>query len=172
MTDEQKQLVEQNHNLIYFYLHRHNLSIEDYYDVAAIGLCKAAITFKKDKSEFSTYALTCIKNEVNMIFRKFFNQRTIPESSVVSIQQKILGGDDNLDLESCISSVVDVEDEAIANASIKKFIAGISDREKMILQLYNAGYGQVEISERVGISQGQVSRDINNLLKRFKKGVK
>lgn len=47
MTDEQKQLVEQNHNLIYFYLYRHNLSIEEYYDVAAIGLCKAAITFKK-----------------------------------------------------------------------------------------------------------------------------
>ena len=172
MTDEQKQLVEQNHNLIYFYLHKHNLSIEDYYDVAAIGLCKAAITFKKDKSEFSTYALTCINNEVKMIFRKFFNQRTIPESSVVSIQQKILGEDGNLDLESCLSSVVDVEDEAIANASIKKFIAGISDREKMILRLYNAGYGQVEISERVGISQGQVSRDINNLLKRFKKGVR
>lgn len=77
-----------------------------------------------------------------------------------------------MDLEGCISSVVDVEDEAIANASIKKFIDSISDREKMILRLYNAGYGQVEISERVGISQAQVSRDINNLLKRFKKGVR
>lgn len=49
MNDEQRKLVENNHNLIYAILHKYNLPIDEYYDVAAIGLCKAAITFDAEK---------------------------------------------------------------------------------------------------------------------------
>mgnify|MGYP001317500519 CR=1 FL=1 len=42
ITDEASELVEENHNLIYSLLHKCHLNIEEWYDIAAIGLCKAA----------------------------------------------------------------------------------------------------------------------------------
>ena len=53
LTSEQQEVVRKNHGLIYFYLHKNNLSIEDYYDLAAIGLCKAVLTYEKNKGAFS-----------------------------------------------------------------------------------------------------------------------
>ena len=48
MTRESQRLVEDNHNLIYKFLRNHNLE-DDWYDVAAIGLCKAANNYNSDK---------------------------------------------------------------------------------------------------------------------------
>ena len=47
MTDYQKQLVTDNHNLIYRFLQKEKLNMEDWYDLAAIGMCKAAKTFNR-----------------------------------------------------------------------------------------------------------------------------
>ena len=63
LTQQQQQLVEDNHKLIYFYLYRNSLSVDEFYDVAAIGLCKAAITYN-GQTKFSTYAYSCIKCEI------------------------------------------------------------------------------------------------------------
>ena len=54
MTDYQKQLVTDNHNLIYRFLQKEKLNMEDWYDLAAIGMCKAAKTFNEGTSKFST----------------------------------------------------------------------------------------------------------------------
>ena len=64
MTEEQKLLVENNHNLIYFMIHKMNESVEEYYDLAAIALCKAAISYQSDNGSFSNYACRCIRNEI------------------------------------------------------------------------------------------------------------
>ena len=64
-------LIEENHNLIYSYLHKMRLDIEEYYDLAAIGLCKAANNFDETKGfKFSTYAYRCMNNEVLNQIRK------------------------------------------------------------------------------------------------------
>ena len=42
MTEEQRLLVEENHKLIFKVIIDMNLEIDDLYDIAAIGLCKAA----------------------------------------------------------------------------------------------------------------------------------
>lgn len=70
MTPKQQKLVKQNHNLIFLHLRLHNLPVSEFYDVAAIGLCKAAINYNADKGAFSTYARWCIKSEVGHVFQK------------------------------------------------------------------------------------------------------
>lgn len=71
LTQEQSKLVEENHNLIYGFLHKYNLEYEEWYDLCAIGLINAAMTYKvtnKDNANFSTYAykcmFTCMSNEL------------------------------------------------------------------------------------------------------------
>jgi DNA-directed RNA polymerase specialized sigma subunit len=71
LSEEQKKIVEENHNLIYYVLHKHKLSIDKYYGAAAEGLCKAAITYSPDKNtKFSVYAYKCIMNVILTEMRK------------------------------------------------------------------------------------------------------
>ena len=64
---EQKKLFEDNHNLIYSYAKKKHISSEKWYDVLAIGLCKAARSFDPDKGKFSTWAYRFFDNEIRII---------------------------------------------------------------------------------------------------------
>ena len=88
ITEEQKKLAEENHNLIYRFLSKYNLSIDDYYDIAAIGLCKAAMTFDKSKSKFSTYAFKCMYMIMLHEKRKEKMVRVIPKDKL-SVPHKL-----------------------------------------------------------------------------------
>ena len=70
ITEEQRKLVEENHNLIYSFLQKYNLAIDEYYGLASIGLCKAGKTYNGDKSNFSTYAYKCMFTTVMGELRK------------------------------------------------------------------------------------------------------
>ena len=63
LNEQQKKLVEQNHKLIYYTLKKYKLNQEEYYDILAIGLCKAAIKFDPERSKFSTFAMKVMYNE-------------------------------------------------------------------------------------------------------------
>ena len=69
LTPEQVRMVEENHNLIYGFMHKNNLC-EEMYSIAAIGLCRAAATFDKDNgAAFSSYAYVCMFNECRNAWR-------------------------------------------------------------------------------------------------------
>ncbi len=61
MTEEQKKLAEENHNLIYFYARKYHMSkqeFEDMYGILAIGLCKATRDYDESRGRaFSTVAM-------------------------------------------------------------------------------------------------------------------
>ena len=65
LTDEERELVTNNHNLIYSYLNKFHLT-DDYYDLCAIGLCRAAHFYKPENGKFSVYAFVCMSNIINM----------------------------------------------------------------------------------------------------------
>ena len=63
LDEKQKKLVEENHSLIYSFAHSHNLPLDEYYDILAIALCKAGMTFKPELGHaFSTYAYKIMWN--------------------------------------------------------------------------------------------------------------
>lgn len=65
LNDEQRKLVADNHNLIYQYLIDNNLPQDEYYDIVAIGLCKAALKYDTSKGAFSTYVYKTVRNIIN-----------------------------------------------------------------------------------------------------------
>lgn len=85
MTEEEYQrLVEENHNLIYAFMQKHNLP-EDWYGDCAIGLCKAAKTFDKSRGyKFSTVAYKCMYSEMAIRYRDYENKR-VPAVSLNAI---------------------------------------------------------------------------------------
>lgn len=159
MTKEQQKLVEENHNLIYSFLSKHHLSIEEHYDLAAIGLCKAGKTYNEGMSNFSTYAYKCMFNAVMCEIRKYKYQKTIPDSMVVYYQAETQNdaGDITAFLDF-IPSNDNVEDSILSEVMFDEYAKTLKDRDKKIFSLLREGYTQKEIGKIVGCSQTQVSR--------------
>lgn len=169
MNDEQRKLVEDNHNLIYAFLHKYNLSIDEYYDVAAIGLCKAAITFDAEKGYlFSTYAYVVIKNELKIVFRRNTSERAIPLDKLTYYQSVISDGDGKeTELLNIIPNNTDIEADVIANETIKQVRSRLKERDKIVFDLLALGCKQKEISKTVGYSQSYISRIKSNIVKQL-----
>ena len=68
LNDEQRKIVEQNHNLIYSAMRNYGIfdeNFDDYYGAAAIGLCKAVLNYdSRTNNTLSTFAYACINNEL------------------------------------------------------------------------------------------------------------
>lgn len=64
-------------------MQKYHLSIEDYYDLAAIGLCKAGSRFDGNKSKFSTYAYKCMFTTVFTEIRNKKAEKRIQDHQIV-----------------------------------------------------------------------------------------
>lgn len=49
LTDTERNFAEENHNLIYGFLHQKELSIEEYYNIAVFGFLKAVQVYHRRK---------------------------------------------------------------------------------------------------------------------------
>ena len=160
MTDEQRQLITDNHNLIFSFLQRYNLDEEDFYDVAAIGLCRAAMTYKADIAKFSTYAYRCMLTTVNNEFKGKNRVKRIPEELIVSYNVECCAedGDEISEFIDIFPSDVDIEKEVLLLTQIKEYLNGLTDRERLIFQLIIDGYTMREIAKMMGCSHQNISR--------------
>lgn len=167
ITEEQRKLVEENHNLIYSFLQKYKLSVDDYYGLAAIGLCKAGSAFDVSKSNFSTYAYKCMFNEIMHEIRKKTRARMIPEYQIVYYQAELNdnNGGDTAKFMNYIPSKENVEDNVISEIIFDEYASKLKERDKKIFSLFREGYKQREICKIVGCSQPQVSRVKKKLVK-------
>lgn len=160
LSSEQCQLVEDNYYLIYWFLKKHQLSIDEYYDVAAIGLCKAAKLYDSQRGfKFATFAYAVMLNEFRMTKRKteksvvpYIHLEDTPISAQDATYANIIA--DEADYFESIESVLCVQ------TAMKKLNTKLSERDMKILGLYLNDMKQVEIAKRFGITQAQVSRII------------
>lgn len=162
MNDE---IVVENLNLVYFIMKNLNLDFdEDVFQVGSLGLVKAARTYNDKKGiKFSTYASTCIRNEILMYKRKkYINTFSINEEKVFDNGSKVSYLDS-------IPSNIDVEKEVIFKIDIENFLSNLDEKEKFLLATFIMKCSQDEIAERLNISQSYVSRLRNRVLKKYKK---
>ena len=154
MTEEATKLVEENHNLIYSYLHKMRLDIDEYYDLAAIGLCKAANAFEISKGyKFSTFAYRCMNNEVVMQMRKE-NRRIVP--------LLILDGEDD-SIYPFLASDICIEDEILSTTRFQTVIKNMPPKKQRIIFLIASGMTQQEIANKLHVSQSCISKVLAGL---------
>ena len=160
MTEEQKKLTEENHNLIYFVLHKHNLPIDEYYDILAISLCKSCIHYDANKSKFATFAVHNMEQDLKIEFRR---KNTIKRSKFTTISYNTpIPGLEGLEFKDILQSSNDILDYLIL-VDFQKF----TEREMELLKLIIQGYNQKEIADFMNISQPQVSRLTNKLRRKI-----
>lgn len=167
LTEKQRVLAAQNHNLIYAYAHKNNILIGDYYDILAIGLCKAAKTYDETKSKFSTYAYKCMRNELYANWNSTKKESAIPEHIVVSYDAlKRHGDSDNQSYSLEFIEDSQPYDNMMYDIMCTEFADRLSEKERKIFFYLAAGFRQTDIAHELGCSQQVVSYHVKQIRKR------
>ncbi len=167
LTEEQKRLVEENHNLIYWYCHKYNLDIEEYYGLFAIELCKAVQSYDPTKSKISTYLIRAFWNKhVNWDKAKKRNKRKANEN-IISLDQEYGAEGKEATLSDFLTNGKSIEDDIIM---IPLSECGLDDKLISVvnLRLENPCLTQKEIGDLLGIGQVQAGRRLKAAEKKIK----
>ena len=146
----------------------------DLVSIGIIGLIKAVDTFDVEKNtQFSSYAVKCIDNEILMFFRKntkYFNVLSLNKGILnnktgqeVTLEE-LLYDDDDFTIQSENREIYKI---------IQEIISTLTEKEKIIIENH---YGfnddkiltQREIARQLGVSQASISRIENKALNKIK----
>ncbi len=149
--------------------------IEDLIQEGMIGLYKAIGSYSNQKNaSFKTFAILCIKHQIQTAIKKANSNKNKFLSSAVSLQDFLSSSNEESEQMLPMSLIFDItpDQQAIDKEefiSLKENISKIlSDMEKRVLNLYLEGYNYKEISAKLGIS----SKSIDNSLSRIKTKLK
>ena len=163
-------LVEENHNLIYRFLSKYNLSVEDYYDLAAIGFCSAARSFDFEKGiQFSTYSFTCMLNEVRKVI---IHSGTHGQKDAITVSLETAFEDS----DSTFEDFIGVEDANISYldflVDLERFLtnSGLSKKELLIIYYLVKGYTLQQTAKFLGCTSQNLVYIRKRLYHRFVSG--
>ena len=171
-------LVEHNLRLVAHIIKKYyavNVDQDDLVSIGTIGLIKAINTFDMDKNiKLSSYASTCIENEILMHFRNLKKS-----SQNVSLEDAVdIDKDGNtlklMDLLSIDDDFADNLDKKLNLQKINKYLTETLTKRE--LQIINLRYGlngskpltQREVSSIMNISRSYVSRIEKKALEKLK----
>lgn len=182
--DARNELIEHNLRLVAYIVNKHysdSKEQEDLISIGTIGLIKAAETFDTEKSiSFSTYASTCIRNQIKMYFRK-----TKHKNNEVYMNEPI-DTDKNgneLTIADIFKDDVCVDEEVDLRINMKKLYESIDnvldERERMIIckryglidknGIVSRPLAQREVADMLKISRSYVSRIEKKAIEKLKK---
>ena len=174
MKKDCNELFFDNFNLVYHILQKLDYNKNDREDLiheGAIGLLKSIKSFDDKKGiRFSTYAFSCIKNEMLYYLRK--NQY-----NYIYLNDYIY---DDIELIETIKSYdSDILENLIKNEMVESLKQYLNDKLNKVEQfIVKSLFGidcekknQLEVSKLLNISQGTVSREKNKLIYKIKTSI-
>ena len=170
LTKEQQKLVEQNHNLIYSFIKSKNLDLDEYYDMFAIVLCKAAMFYKDDnKTQFSTYVYCAFNSELTREFA--FNNRSKrkTDTPVWSLNCEYETEDGIVSLINLIPDDFNLEEyveECLLKQTMKEIIKTLTDYEYDYLMEFLSGKTLVSIAKEHNCSKQNIHQIKNRIIKK------
>lgn len=149
------------------------MDVEEWYDLAAIGLCKAANTYDNNKSGFSTYAYKCMYTTVMTEKRKENAMRTIPQNQIVYYENHVSEESKNNDTSTFLNyipSKQNIENETISTLSLEDIENELTGNKRKVFLLLREGYAQCEISKIVGVSKQRISKIKQEITEKYYTG--
>lgn len=155
LSQEQKELVNKNINLVYSIATKMKLTKNrDAIQEGFLGLCKAAERYDSNLSKFSTYATTYIRGYMQTFLRN---------NCVIKPERK-LNSFNYASVESYEDELHTIPTRSTEDISeIRDIIISADSTTKEILKLYYNGYSQKEIGMLMKVSQASISRKIRNI---------
>lgn len=173
-TLDKELMILENQNLIYGVLKKYNrVHDEDLFQVGAIGLIKAVNSFDESrKVSFSSFAYTCINNEILIYFRKQKNKSFYHSANLVSYNAPMNEENGNGTFEDLISYEPDF-DQRLVFEELYHNVNNLTPIEKELIISYYGLYDttpikQVALSQKFHMSQANVSRVIRRAMKKIR----
>lgn len=172
LNDEQRDLVEANHKLIYWYINLKNLDIQEWYDILAIELCYTVMKYNEERGSLSTYFKMRADGLVYKEYRKNMAQKRAHTEEyyidgvaygdeVYHSPDREVNKHDN-GFKSRFSESYSAPQQV--DAEVKDLFSGENGD---ILKLKYEGYSQAEIGAALGYSQSHVSKILKGLRKTY-----
>lgn len=149
LTESEKKFAEENHNLVYGFLHRYKYSIEEYYNVVIFGYLKAVQIYhrRKDlqnKYDFPFIAWQYMRSEIGHFFESERTQkRTLPEKSF-SLNTEIKREDGTIEICD-VAGGKTAEDDVMEKMLIANIMENFTDVQRKIAELKIDGYSNREV---------------------------
>lgn len=158
LNDQQRRIVEENHNLIYAFMNQHKLDSEEYYGLCAIGLCKAAETMDKNKHySLSTYAFKCMENEIRDSIRGTNAEKRKSNKGNISIFAETDKGREYY-ITDLMPDQKNFEKNSIFKVQILNKIRILSHTEKFLVKSYLMGDSVKDICNKTGFTHQYIYR--------------
>lgn len=169
------ELISENINLVHNAIKKHypyvnpgSYEYEDMLSDGLYGMYKAAINFNIDSGyAFSTFAIKCILNQINMSYRHSKKHKNL--ISLYTFVQNVNGESDNdgIFLLDCIEDTNDTYFPIKQNlfvAAVKDSFLELPEKEQKIFILrYIQNLKQKEISAELGMSQRNISKILQKI---------
>lgn len=177
--EEKNKLAEENFNIIHYVAKSFSntgLEHDELVSIGSVGFVKALNTYSEKKgAKFSTYAIICVKNEILHFLRR---EKKHVDNTVLSGNVMYSDGEGGvLTIEDTLSNKMNdeafVEDVILLNEDIEILMNAIRKLPKrdqfIIINRYGIGGRKVmtqeEIGEILGMSQANVSKLEQNIIK-------
>ena len=162
LTDEQRQLAEQNHNLVYSFLKEYNLPESQYYDIVIFGyLCAIQDYCENDKLKkysFSTVAWKCMKRELS--HHNNYLKAKKNDYETVSLYEPVVQGS-NKQWQDVLVSNEDPFDRLNMELLLHDLAAKLPRREMRIICMKLNGDKMHDIAKSEGLTFNEINRLLN-----------
>lgn len=145
LTESEKKFAEENHNLVYGFLHRYKYSIGEYYNVVVFAYLKSVQVYhrRKDlqnKCDFPFISWQYMRSAIGNHFRIKNTQKRTATYGTVSFDS------DNDDMENfynCIGGK-SAEDDVMEKMLIENIMENLTELQRKIAELRIKGYNNKE----------------------------
>lgn len=132
----------------------------DFVQEGLLSLLSSCKTYdEKRGSSFKNYAVLCIENRLKSVFKKTQSKRSIPDKSLVPIEDVEYINDSSSDPEQLVL------DREFLSSVLKSLKTDLSQMEQKIFSLYLNGFTYAQISQTLSISV----KSVDNAIQRAKK---
>ena len=145
LTEAEKKLAEENHNLVYAYLRTYGYSIETYYNVVIFGYLKGIQVYCRREDLQKRYDLPFIcwqymRAELGNQFKTETRQKRKPMESVLSLDADY----EEENLHNCVGRK-SAEEEVLEVETVLDLLERLSEVQRKIAEMKMDGYGNKEI---------------------------
>jgi RNA polymerase sigma factor (sigma-70 family) len=144
--------------------------VDEYYDICAIGLCKAAARFDPSREyKFTTLAYAAMDNEVKNFWRDSNTQTRRPKFPILSLFEVMQRGKTGAGGTICDTIVANDRrwKPSCDRINVDVFVDSLPEREKQIVNMRLAGLTISEIGNEVGRTHQRVSQILNTVREKY-----
>lgn len=170
LTDTEKKFAEENHNLIYSFIHRYRYSIEEHYNILVFGYLKAVQIYlnRKDLQEKYDFPFVCwmyLRREIGNYFTTESSKKRKSLEKVFSLDA------DYAEMENQYNTVSKetLDNRIIEAESMEKLLQGLSSTQRKIIRMKVDGYSNKEIYLILEIKQSTYYKEMQRIKKTLEK---